>query len=326
MKGLKDRILGDVAEDLSAIEDALVENLNPYLPFVSHVAKYIMFSGGKRIRPLLMVLSARLCGYQGDYDKTLSVVFEYLHAATLLHDDVVDGAEVRRGNPVAHSIWGAPGTVLAGDFLLARSIAIAAQTDQIAILDVLAHTTAEMSEGEIDQLLRRQDLSTDEEQYMEVIKRKTAYLIRAACQTGALLANAPEDQVDALVHYGYHLGVAFQLVDDLLDYTADAQVLGKATGTDLTEGKLTLPVIYALQHSTVEDRNRMETIIRGGTFTQKEFDSILQLVGRYGGIAYTRRKAKEHIDRAKRCLGIFDVSKTRLLLEDLADYVVVRNL
>jgi len=326
MKGLKDRILGDVAEDLSAIEDALVENLNPYLPFVSHVAKYIMFSGGKRIRPLLMVLSARLCGYQGDYDKTLSVVFEYLHAATLLHDDVVDGAEVRRGNPVAHSIWGAPGTVLAGDFLLARSIAIAAQTDQIAILDVLAHTTAEMSEGEIDQLLRRQDLSTDEEQYMEVIKRKTAYLIRAACQTGALLANAPEDQVDALVHYGYHLGVAFQLVDDLLDYTADAQVLGKATGTDLTEGKLTLPVIYALQHSTVEDRNRMETIIRGATFSQKEFDSILQLVGRYGGIAYTRRKAKEHIDRAKRCLGIFDVSKTRLLLEDLADYVVVRNL
>jgi octaprenyl-diphosphate synthase len=326
MKGLKARILGDVAEDLSAIEDALVENLNPYLPFVSHVAKYIMFSGGKRIRPLLMVLSARLCGYQGGYDKTLSVVFEYLHAATLLHDDVVDGAEVRRGNPVAHSIWGAPGTVLAGDFLLARSIAIAAQTDQIAILDVLAHTTAEMSEGEIDQLLRRQDLSTDEEQYMEVIKRKTAYLIRAACQTGALLANAPEDQVDALVHFGYHLGMAFQLVDDLLDYTADAQVLGKATGTDLTEGKLTLPVIYALQHSTVEDRNRMETIIRGATFSQKEFDSILQLVGRYGGIAYTRRKAKEHIDRAKRCLGIFDVSKTRRLLEDLADYVVVRNL
>jgi octaprenyl-diphosphate synthase len=326
MKGLKDQILGDVAEDLSAIEEALVENLDPYLPFVSHVAKYIMFSGGKRIRPLLMVLSARLCGYQGNYDKTLSVVFEYLHAATLLHDDVVDGAEVRRGNPVAHSIWGAPGTVLAGDFLLARSIAIAAQTDQIAILDVLAHTTAEMSEGEIDQLLRRQDLSTDEEQYMEVIKRKTAYLIRAACQTGALLANAPEDQVDALVHFGYHLGMAFQLVDDLLDYTADAQVLGKATGTDLTEGKLTLPVIYALQHSTVEDRNRMETIIRGATFSQKEFDSILQLVGRYGGIAYTRRKAKEHIDRAKRCLGIFDVSKTRRLLEDLADYVVVRNL
>lgn len=326
MKELKARILNDVAQDLAAIEKALVENLNPYLPFVSHVAKYIMFSGGKRIRPLLMVLSARLCGYQGDYDKTLSVVFEYLHAATLLHDDVVDGAEVRRGHPVAHSIWGVPGTVLAGDFLLARSIAIAARTDQIAILDILAHTTAQMSQGEIDQLLRRQDLSTDEEQYMEVIKRKTGYLIRAACQTGALLARAPEDQVDALVHYGYHLGVAFQLVDDLLDYTADAQVLGKATGTDLTEGKLTLPVIYALRRSTVEDRNRMETMIQQGSFTKDDFDSILQLVAEYGGIEYTTKRAREHIDQAKKYLQMFDVSKTRLLLEDLADYVVVRKM
>jgi octaprenyl-diphosphate synthase len=326
MKDLKARILNDVAQDLGAIEKALVENLNPYLPFVSQVAEYIMFSGGKRIRPLLMVLSARLCGYQGDYDKILSVVFEYLHAATLLHDDVVDGAEVRRGNPVAHAIWGAPGTVLAGDFLLARSIAIAAQTHQIAILDILAQTTAEMSQGEIDQLLHRQDLSTDEEQYMEVIKRKTAYLIRAACQIGALLARAPEDQVDALVHYGYHLGVAFQLVDDLLDYMADAQVLGKGTGTDLAEGKLTLPIIYALKRSTVEDRQRMETIIQQGTFTKDEFDSVLQLVAEYGGIEYTRKRVREHIDQAKAYLQIFDVSKTRGLLEDLADYVVVRKM
>ncbi len=326
MKDLKARILNEVAQDLGAIEKALVENLNPHLPFVSHVAKYIMFSGGKRIRPLLMVLSARLCGYQGDYDKTLSVVFEYLHAATLLHDDVVDGAEVRRGNPVAHLIWGTPGCVLAGDFLLARSIAIAVQTHQIAILDILAQTTAEMSQGEIDQLLHRQDLSTDEDQYMEVIKRKTAYLIRAACQTGALLARAPEDQVDALVHYGYHLGVAFQLVDDLLDYTADAQVLGKGTGTDLAEGKLTLPMIYALNRSTVEDRQRMETIIQQGTFTKDELDSILALVAKYGGIEYTRKRAREHIDQAKTYLQIFDVSETRRLLEDLADYVVVRKM
>jgi octaprenyl-diphosphate synthase len=326
VKDLKARILNDVAQDLEAIENALVENLNPYLPFVSHVAKYIMFSGGKRIRPLLMVLSARLCGYQGDYDKTLSVVFEYLHAATLLHDDVVDGAEVRRGNPVAHSIWGTPGTVLAGDFLLARSIAIAAQTRQIAILDILAQTTAEMSQGEIDQLLHRQDLSTDEGQYMEVIKRKTACLIRAACHTGALLAGAPQDQVDALVRYGHHLGMAFQLVDDLLDYTADARVLGKGTGTDLAEGKLTLPMIYALSRSTVEDRQRMETIIQEVTFTKDEFDSILDFVGKYGGIHYTKKTARAHIDQAKADLESFDSSKTRRLLEDLADYMVVRKM
>ncbi|MEE9567499.1 MAG: polyprenyl synthetase family protein, partial [Desulfobacteria bacterium] len=159
MKGLKEQILESVRQDLAEIEVALTENLKPYLPMVSHVAKYIMFSGGKRIRPLLMILSARLCGYKGDYDKTLSVVFEYLHAATLLHDDVVDDADVRRGNPVAHSIWGTPATVLVGDFLLARSMAIAAETDSLPIIDVLADTTAQMSEGEIHQLLHKGDLT-----------------------------------------------------------------------------------------------------------------------------------------------------------------------
>ncbi|MBW1859742.1 MAG: polyprenyl synthetase family protein, partial [Deltaproteobacteria bacterium] len=241
MKGLKEQILGSVRQDVDDIEVALTENLQPHLPLVSQVAKYIMFSGGKRIRPLLMVLSARLCGYKGDYDKTLSVVFEYLHAATLLHDDVVDDADVRRGNPVAHSIWGAPATVLVGDFLLARSIAIAAETDSVPIIDVLAHTTAQMSEGEIHQLLHRGDLATGETDYMEIIGRKTAFLIQSACRVGALLAEAPAEQVEALSEYGYSLGISFQMADDLLDYTADTAVLGKPIGTDLKEGKLTLP-------------------------------------------------------------------------------------
>jgi octaprenyl-diphosphate synthase len=326
MKGLKERILADVGQDLAAIEKALGENLKPYLPFVSHVAEYIMFSGGKRIRPLLMVLSARLCGYQGGYDKTLSVVFEYLHAATLLHDDVVDSAEVRRGNPVAHSIWGAPGTVLVGDFLLARSIAIAAQTDQIAILDILARTTAQMSEGEIYQLLHRGDLALDESRYMEVIRRKTACLIQAACQVGALLAGAPDDHVEALAEYGYHLGVAFQLVDDMLDYMADSKVLGKATGTDLSEGKLTLPLICALNRATKEDRNQMERVISDGGLAEEEFDTILDLINKYGGMTHTRERAGEHIDQAKDYLDIFKASKTRAILKNLADYVLAREM
>ena len=326
MKDLKARILASVRQDLADIEKALVENLKPYLPFVSHVAKYIMFSGGKRIRPLLMILSARLCGYQGDYDTTLSVVFEYLHAATLLHDDVVDGAEVRRGNPVAHSIWGAPGSVLVGDFLLARSIAIAAETDQISIIDVLSRTTAKMSEGEIHQLLHKGDLSLDEGQYMEVIEGKTACLIQAACQTGALLARAPDDQVQALAHYGYNLGIAFQLVDDLLDYTADAAVLGKATGTDLREGKLTLPLIHALNRASKEDRHLMESIIQNEDMDGSKFDAVLDLVNKCGGILYARRRAQEKIDQAKTYLGVFGASKTRALLEDLADYVLARQM
>ncbi|MBW2020175.1 MAG: polyprenyl synthetase family protein [Deltaproteobacteria bacterium] len=324
--GLKEQILESVRQDLVEIEAALTENLKPYLPLVSHIAKYIMFSGGKRMRPLLMVLSARLCGYKGNYDKTLSIVFEYLHAATLLHDDLVDGADIRRGNPVAHSIWGNPATVLVGDFLLARSIAIAAQTGSVAIVDILAHTTAQMSEGEIHQLLNRGDLAVKETEYMEVIRRKTAYLIQAACQVGALLGEAQQEQVQALADYGYHLGIAFQMVDDLLDYTANTRVLGKATGTDLREGKLTLPVIYALSRATKEDRRRMETIIRDMDMTASDFDTVLGLIKKYGGIAYTRDRAREHIDQAKKSLDIFSASKTRTLLEQLADYALAREM
>jgi octaprenyl-diphosphate synthase len=325
MKGLKERILEAVEQDLAAIEIALTENLKPHLPLVSHVAKYIMFSGGKRVRPLLMLLSARLCGYRGEYDKTLSVVFEYLHAATLLHDDLVDDAQVRRGNPVAHSIWGNPATVLVGDFLLARSIAIAAKTRSTAIIDILAQTTAQMSEGEIYQLLHRGDLHIDEGQYMEVIRRKTGYLIQAACKVGALLAEALEDQVEALSQYGYHLGVAFQIVDDLLDLTADETLLGKATGADLREGNLTLPVIYALNRATSDDRERMEAMIQDTELTKGELDTVLGLINKYDGITHARQRAKDHVDKAKTCLDIFEASKPRSLLKDLADYVLARK-
>lgn len=326
MKDLKEEILESVHQDLDEIEVALTENLKPYLPLVSHVANYIMFSGGKRIRPLLMVLSARLCGYKGGYDKTLSVVFEYLHVASLLHDDLVDGADVRRGNPVAHSIWGNPATVLVGDFLLARSIAIAAQANSTSIINVLAHTTVQMSGGEIHQLLNLRDLTMGETDYMEVIRRKTAYLIQAACQVGALISEAPEEQVQALADYGHHLGIAFQMIDDLLDYTADAGVLGKATGTDLREGKLTLPVIYALNRATSEDRRRLETIIGDSDITESDFETVLELIKKYGGIAYTRERAQEYIEQAKKSLDIFDASKPRTLLKQLADYVIVRNM
>jgi len=325
MKGLKEQILGSVRQDLEDIEVALTENLQPHLPLVSQVAKYIMFGGGKRIRPLLTVLSARLCGYKGDYDKTLSVVFEYLHAATLLHDDVVDDADVRRGNPVAHSIWGTPATVLVGDFLLARSIAIAAETDSVPIVDVLAHTTAQMSEGEIHQLLHRGDLAINETDYMEVIGRKTAVLIQSACRVGALLAGAPTEQVESLSEYGYSLGISFQMADDLLDYTADTAVLGKPIGTDLKEGKLTLPIICALQRATQEDRSRMEIIVRDTDVTEKDFKTVVELIMQYGGIEYTRERAQEHIDQAKKSLNIFEPSQTRTLLEQLADYVLVRR-
>jgi octaprenyl-diphosphate synthase len=323
---LKQRILEAISKDVAAIEIALTENLKPYLPLVSQVTEYIMFSGGKRIRPVLMILSARLCGYEGNYDKTLSVVFEYLHAATLLHDDLVDDAEVRRGNPVAHSIWGNPATVLVGDFLLARSISIATETGQIPIVEAISHTTAQMSEGEIHQLLHKRDLAMDEKQYMEVIRRKTACLIETACKVGALLAGASKIQIQTLTQYGHNLGCAFQLVDDILDYTADEKVLGKAIGTDLREGKLTLPLIYALANAPEKDRQQMETIIRIGKANTTDFDIILELVSKHGGIAYARNRAKTLIDQAKQRLTLFESSKSRSVLEDLADYVLTREM
>jgi octaprenyl-diphosphate synthase len=325
MTGLKETILASVQNDLEDIERALAENLKPYLPLVSHVANYIMFSGGKRIRPLLMVLAARLCGYKGDYDKTLSVVFEYLHAATLLHDDLVDGADVRRGNPVANSVWGNPATVLVGDFLLARSIAIAAQTNRVPIIEVLAQTTAKMSEGEIHQLLHRGDLSVEEADYMAIIERKTACLIQGACQVGALLADAPDGHVQTLSNYGYHLGIAFQMADDLLDYTADASEFGKAVGTDLREGKLTLPMIHALARTDTKDRRRLEALIGNEDMTPSDVAEALDLIEGSGSIEYTKDRARDHIDKAKTFLNPFSVSGTRIVLGQLADYVLVRQ-
>jgi len=325
MNALRNRLRKAVSTDIQAIDAALKDNLRPYLSVVSHVADYLIAGGGKRIRPLLMVLSARLCGYKGRFDITLSVVFEYLHVATLLHDDIVDGAEVRRGYPVAHGIWGSPATVLVGDYLLARAISIAAQTGQTSIIDVISRATAHMSEGEIYQLLHRGDINLTEEQYMDVIGRKTACLIQAACHTGALLAGAQEHKVQALAAYGNHLGYAFQLIDDLLDYTADPAILGKSTGTDLKEGKMTLPLIYAMKQAGNKDRKHMESLIGTTDPTMDQFKATLKLVNDYGGIAYTRNLAKEHLATAKNRLEVFDTSSTRTILEDLADYVLTRQ-
>jgi len=237
MSDLKQEILAMVKDDLAAIEDELERNLNPYLDLISKIAHHILFSGGKRLRPLLMVLSARLCGYEGNYDKTFSIIFEYLHAATLLHDDLIDDAAMRRGKPVAHSIWGNSAAILVGDFLLARSLSISAKTGNIKVIRTIAKITENMSKGEIHQLMRKGDLDISQEEYLEVIRRKTAVLFQGACRISAIIADAPNEKEKALSDYGYNLGLAFQMADDLLDYTSDTKVLGKEVGADLKEGK-----------------------------------------------------------------------------------------
>jgi len=238
MNDLKEKILSENGNDLEKIESELSENLKPYLDLVSDVAHHILFAGGKRLRPLLLVLSAKLCGYKDDYAKTVSTALEYLHAATLLHDDIIDDAVLRRGKTVAHSVYGNAITVLVGDFLLARALSICADSGKIKVIHIISDLTENMSTGEVHQLMRKGDVSLTEDEYLEVIRRKTAVLFQAACTISAVIADAPEEKEAVLSDFGYHLGIAFQMADDLLDYTMDTEALGKEIGADLREGKL----------------------------------------------------------------------------------------
>lgn len=323
---LKQRIIDRVAGDLVRIESELAENLSPYLALVSDIARHILFSGGKRLRPLLMVISARMCGYTGADTHKFATIFEYLHAATLLHDDLVDGAAMRRGRPVAHAVWDNSSAVLVGDFLLARSLTIAADTGRPEIIRVIAGITENMSQGEIHQLMRKGALDLTEAEYREVIRRKTAVLFEGACRASAILADQLPPKEAALGAYGLNLGLAFQMADDLLDYTADSTELGKLVGADLREGKLTLPIIHALQHAGNGNRERLLGVVRDKEFSPAEFGALIDLLDQSGSLDYTRAKAADHIRQAKRALEIFEPSPARELLLDIADYALARKI
>lgn len=322
---LKSRIVSAVEGDLERIEAALADNLTPNLSLVKDIAGHLLFSGGKRLRPLLFLLSSRLCNYPDDLAVRFSTLFEYLHAATLLHDDVVDRADMRRGKQTAHATWGAPRVVLTGDFLLARSLSLAAETKLPRIIKVIANITEEMSQGEIDQLEKQGKLDLTEAEYMAVIQGKTAVLIEGACKSGAIIARASKEKEAALCDYGHHLGIAFQMADDLLDYTADAKTLGKNPGADIREGKLTLPLIHALEQAEEGDRQWMEKVISDKAFNDDDFNGIVEKLRLYRGIDYTESKARDHVEQAKKSLGIFDDCEAKNIMMMLADYAIARN-
>ena len=325
MRDLKYKILDFVENDLEKIEVALKENLNPHIDIVSRIASHILFSGGKRLRPLIMVLSSSICNYKGSYHHTCSVIFEYLHAATLLHDDLIDEATLRRGQPVANLVWDNPTAVLAGDFLLARSLSIAAETKRPDVIKTVAQITEYMSQGEIYQLMRKGALDLSEKEYMEIIRCKTAALFQGACRVGALIANASCKEEEAMSDYGFNLGIAFQMVDDLLDYTLDTRSLGKEVGADLKEGKLTLPVIYSLKAAGEKDRLQMKQIIANKDFSLEDFKRLIHMIQTHGGQEYTEKQARMYVRNAKDALGIFNDSKAKETLLMLADYALVRK-
>lgn len=325
IKGLKQRIIEKVAPDLEKIEVALDHQLKPNVELVKEIASHLLFSGGKRLRPLLMIHSARLCGYSKGVEIEFSIIFEYLHAATLLHDDIVDEADIRRGKRAAHTKWSAAKVVLTGDFLLALSLDIAAKTREPDIISVIAKITREMSQGEIDQLEKKGKPDLSEEEYFSVIERKTAVLIQGACQCGAILAKAQKEKEAALKQYGFHLGMAFQMADDLLDYLASTEELGKNPGADMREGKLTLPLIHSLANASLEDKAWMQEVISAAEFDSDQFEKLKEKLYLYKGIEYTQKRAQDHVKKAKACLYSFEESESKQLLCLIADYSIERK-
>jgi octaprenyl-diphosphate synthase len=290
---------GQLDDDLQRIEEEMKKNLHSSVPLIALVTRYIMRSGGKRLRPLLMVLATRLLDYQGNYQYALSIVFEYLHAATLLHDDVVDNAELRRGRPSANTLWGNAAVVLVGDFLLATSFLLTVMSGNLEILQVLS--------------------------YIEVITRKTAILISASCQIGAILGEADEEQEEAMRRFGLNLGIAFQLRDDFLDYAGSEEEFGKPVGKDLQEGKITLPLIHALQSSNKADRQRLVELITSEGNYEKAFAEVKTIIQQYKGLDYTDQLASNYIAEAKSALSTFPPSPTLESFLEIADYTLTRR-
>jgi octaprenyl-diphosphate synthase len=316
------RIYDTVADDFSRVNDLIIKRLASDVPLVEKIAQYIIESGGKRLRPLLVLLSSQAVGYKGDDHLKLAAVIEFLHTATLLHDDVVDTSDLRRGRSTANARWGNAPSVLVGDFLYARAFEMMVELQSLRIMGVLSNATAVIAEGEVLQLVNVKNPDLSEGQYMEVIHNKTAMLFEAASHTGALLAGAGEDQGNALRDYGKHLGLAFQLVDDVLDYRGDAEAMGKNVGDDLAEGKTTLPLIYAMEQGVEDERQLIRQAIRKGGL--EDLPSILQIVDSSGALEYTMAKAREHAALAAACLNNLPESDHKEALALLADLAVSR--
>ena len=313
-----------IGEDLKNVELQFKKDLQSDVPLIRKVGEYVLSSGGKRIRPALLLLSAKLCGYRGDRHVPLASVIEFIHTATLLHDDVVDNANLRRGIASANTLWGNEASVLIGDFLFSKSFSLMVADGDLAVLKVLSGATTIIAEGEVLQLVCTSDLEITEERYIEVVKCKTAILLSAACQAGAILGKSPAAREDALRDFGMELGIAFQLMDDTLDYVANEEQFGKCIGHDLEEGKITLPLIHTLKQCTPDERSEIADVIDKEVLDKEDFKSVFDLVGKYGGIDYAVATAKEYIDRSKDRLAIFEDSPGKAALLDLADYVVTR--
>ena len=320
-----ERLAALLADDLTRVNALIRDRMaSEHAPRIPQVTAHLVEAGGKRLRPMLTLAAARLCGYDGPFHIHLAATVEFIHTATLLHDDVVDESNKRRGRPTANLLWDNKSSVLVGDYLFSRSFQLMVETGSLRVLDILANASAQIAEGEVLQLTASQDLATDESKYLQIVRGKTAALFSAATQVGGVISNATEPQVKALFAYGDALGICFQIVDDLLDYSGSADATGKNVGDDFRERKLTLPVIKCVAKADATERAFWERVIEQGQQTDADLDMALGLLDKHGALTAARADALAWAATAKDALAELPDHPVRSMLYDLADYVVER--
>jgi len=312
-----------VADDLQAVNELIQQSLASDVALINQLSHYIINSGGKRLRPILVLLAANACNYRGNQHINLAAVIEFIHTATLLHDDVVDASQLRRGNMTANAVWGNEASVLVGDFLYSRAFEMMVNANDMRIMDIMSHTTNTIAEGEVLQLLNCHDAETTEARYMDVVSRKTARLFQAAAQIGAVLGQQGETIETALADYGLHLGIAFQLIDDVLDYSASPEDTGKNLGDDLAEGKPTLPLIHAIHKGTPSQARLIRKAIENGGHDNMQ--AVCAVIETTGAIPYTAKAAKMEADAAISALHPLPDSAYKEALYALAEFSVSRT-
>ncbi len=320
---LLSEIIALVSDDLSAIKRHIENQIESDISLIREIGRYIVDAGGKRLRPITLLLAARSLGYQGTAHIDLGAVIEFIHTATLLHDDVVDKSDLRRGRKTTNAVWGNPASVLVGDFLYSRAFEMMVAVDRMAIMRIMAATTNRISEGEVLQLLNTHSPTVSETEYLETITRKTAKLFESAAQIGALLASAAPATESALAEFGLNIGISFQIVDDALDYRPETDNIGKNTGDDLADGKMTLPLIHALRVCTPGDKELIEAAISVGDRSQ--FDTIVAIIESTDSLAYTSRLARTYAAQAQQALELLPPSDYRNALSKLAEFAVSRT-
>jgi octaprenyl-diphosphate synthase len=316
-------ITGLIAEDMRAVDVVVRESLHSDIVLIQRVADYIISSGGKRLRPALVILAAGACGYRGTQHHTLAAVVEFIHTATLLHDDVVDDSSMRRGRATANATFGNPASVLVGDFLYSRAFQMMVSANDMRVMDVLADATNTIAEGEVLQLLNIHNVDVTEEEYLKVVRSKTAKLFEAAGKLGAIVSNGSSDIEHALAAYGMHIGTAFQLIDDILDYSGDLEQTGKNLGDDLAEGKVTLPLIYAMGHATAIQKGLIRSAVSDGRVA--DFELVMSSIRECGALEYARTQAEAESRLAVSAISSLSGSEYKNCLLELAAFAVSRN-